>query len=174
MTTLGTQTISHDGTTVLGADNLLVAPGYFYGVPKPRKPDFTRKLARRIEPAGGPGVELETLGDAAGLETQMEIKTIGDYRRAVRNGPYAWPGGYPVFFATSDGASLCWECGAKKARHQVIAAIAGKDFASGWRVNAVDVNWESADLHCDHCTERVPSAYAEPGETEERKRRIRC
>jgi hypothetical protein len=30
-----------------------------------RKPDFTRKLARTIEPTGGPGVELSTLEDAA-------------------------------------------------------------------------------------------------------------
>jgi hypothetical protein len=34
-------------------------------VPKPRKPDFTHKLARTIEPTGGPGVELATLEDAA-------------------------------------------------------------------------------------------------------------
>ena len=34
-------------------------------MPKPLKPDFTRKLARTIEPTGGPGVELETLEDAA-------------------------------------------------------------------------------------------------------------
>jgi hypothetical protein len=32
---------------------------------KPRKPDFSCKLARPIEPTGGPGALLETLGDAA-------------------------------------------------------------------------------------------------------------
>lgn len=34
-------------------------------MPKPREPDFTRKLARPITPAGGPGALLETLEDAA-------------------------------------------------------------------------------------------------------------
>jgi hypothetical protein len=34
-------------------------------VSKSRKPDFTRKLARTIEPTGGPGVELSTLEEAA-------------------------------------------------------------------------------------------------------------
>jgi hypothetical protein len=34
------------------------------------------------------------------------IKSVSDYRKAVRNGPYAWPGGYPLFFVTSDGAAL--------------------------------------------------------------------
>jgi len=34
-------------------------------VPKTRKPDFTRKLARTIEPTGCPGIELATLEDAA-------------------------------------------------------------------------------------------------------------
>jgi hypothetical protein len=32
---------------------------------KTREPDFTRKLARPIEPTGGPGALLETLEDAA-------------------------------------------------------------------------------------------------------------
>ena len=32
---------------------------------KARKPDFTCKLARPIEPTGGPGTLLETLEDAA-------------------------------------------------------------------------------------------------------------
>jgi len=34
-------------------------------VPKPEKHDFSLKLARVIEPKGGPGVELATLEDAA-------------------------------------------------------------------------------------------------------------
>jgi len=36
-----------------------------------RDPDFTRKLARMIEPTGGPGVELATLADAARFMGKM-------------------------------------------------------------------------------------------------------
>jgi hypothetical protein len=39
--------------------------GLRWGMAKTREPDFTRKLARPIEPTGGPGALLETLEDAA-------------------------------------------------------------------------------------------------------------
>jgi hypothetical protein len=29
-------------------------------------------------------------------------------------------------------------------------------------VEALDVNWEDPDLFCDHCGNRIESAYAEP------------
>jgi hypothetical protein len=43
----------------------LAIPAIKSGVPKTRKPDFSHRLARAIEPTGGPGVELATLEDAA-------------------------------------------------------------------------------------------------------------
>jgi hypothetical protein len=51
-------------TAVLGYIWLELA-GLRWGMVKTRKPDFTRKLARPIEPTGGPGALLETLEDAA-------------------------------------------------------------------------------------------------------------
>ena len=39
----------------------------------------------------------------------MTIKTLSDFRAAMRNGPYAWPGGYPLYFITSDGAALSFD-----------------------------------------------------------------
>lgn len=32
----------------------------------------------------------------------MQINSISDFRKAMRNGPYAWPGGYPLFFVMGD------------------------------------------------------------------------
>jgi hypothetical protein len=93
------------------------------------------------------------------------IKSVSDYRKAVRSGAYAWPGGYPLFFVTSDGAALCWNCGAKKERRNVLEAIRDKS-GNGWRIVAVDINWEDGDLCCDNCSERIESAYAEPKEEE--------
>jgi len=33
----------------------------------------------------------------------MKIETISDFRKAMRHGPYAWPGGYPCYFIMGDG-----------------------------------------------------------------------
>jgi hypothetical protein len=94
----------------------------------------------------------------------MNINSISDFRRAVRNGPYAWPGGYPLFFITSDGEALSFEA-VRERRREILEALRDKD-NSGWRVVAVDVNWEDADLHCAHTNKRIESAYAEPETTE--------
>ena len=89
----------------------------------------------------------------------MYINSISDFRTVVRNGPYAWPGGYPCYFVTSDGAVLSFKA-AKQERRNILEAIRDQD-RSGWRVVAVDINWEDPDLFCDHTGERIESAYAE-------------
>lgn len=75
--------------------------------------------------------------------TTLEVK------RALKAGPYAWPGGYPLFFVTQDGAALSFEAMAERFREEA-GAVAG-----------VDVNWEDPHLYCDHTGARIPSAYAE-------------
>lgn len=88
----------------------------------------------------------------------MEIKTISDFRAAVRNGAYAWPGGYPLYFVTADGAALSFKA-AKAERRNILEAIRDNDARSGWRICGVDVNWEDTDLTCDHTNEKIESAY---------------
>lgn len=70
--------------------------------------------------------------------------------------PYAWPGGYPLFAITDDGAALCHHC--CKTERDSIGTTAGSD---GWGVVAIEANWEDPDLYCDHCGARIESAYAE-------------
>ena len=93
----------------------------------------------------------------------MLIKTISDFRRAMRNGPYAWPGVYPLFFITQDGAALSFDAAKQKHRH-ILEAIANNHGGSGWRIVALEINWEEPDLYCDHTGKRIESAYAEDGE----------
>lgn len=88
----------------------------------------------------------------------MNIKTISDFRRAIRNGAYAWPGGYPLFFITADGAALSFEA-AKQERRNILEAIRDNDTRSGWRVEGMDVNWEDTGLHCEHTGKPIESAY---------------
>lgn len=87
------------------------------------------------------------------------INSISDFRAAVRHGPYAWPGGYPVFFLCDDGAALCCKC-VKTERRNILESIA-RQARDGWRVVATDINWEDVDLTCDHCSQPIESAYGE-------------
>lgn len=79
-------------------------------------------------------------------------------KEAIRR-KYAWPGGYPLFLLMSDGAALCCDCGKKEYR-QIVYSIR-HNLQDGWQVNGADVNWEDPELYCDHCGERIESAYAE-------------
>ena len=89
----------------------------------------------------------------------MSINSISDFRRAMRNGPYAWPGGYPCYFIMSDGEALSFKA-ARKERRQLLEALRDGD-DSGWRPIAVEINWEDAALYCTHTNERIPSAYVD-------------
>lgn len=88
------------------------------------------------------------------------LKTYRDFLNALRSGPYAWPGGYPLFFITSDGDSLSFKAARENAL-SIARAIRDND-RGGWRVVAVDVNWEDPDLFCADSGDRIESAYAEP------------
>ncbi len=83
--------------------------------------------------------------------------TVSDFRRDMRNGPYAWPGGYPLYFVMSDGAAMNFAAARENCR-QVLEAIRDQD-SSGWRIMGVQVNWEDTELVCCHCGEPIPSAY---------------
>ena len=68
--------------------------------------------------------------------------------------PYAWPGGYPMFAITSDGAALCKEC--CKNEKSCIGTTTGSD---GWNLIALDINYEDKELYCDHCSTQIEYAY---------------
>lgn len=87
----------------------------------------------------------------------MLINSISDFRKAMRHGPYAWPGGYPCYFITSDGAALSFKA-AKQELRSILEAIRDRS-NSGWRIVAMDINWEDSDLFCDHTGEHIESAY---------------
>jgi hypothetical protein len=86
--------------------------------------------------------------------------TIKDFGAALRNGPYAWPGGYPLYFVTADGGALSFAT-AWEERSNIAEAINKSDNTGGWRVVGMDVNWEDTELYDDHTSERIESAYEE-------------
>jgi hypothetical protein len=85
--------------------------------------------------------------------------TTSDLKTALRNGPHAWPGGYPTYFVTSDGGALSHASVKRNLRSVIDSMKTGTD--DGWRVVACQANWEDPELYCDDSNERIESAYAE-------------
>ena len=84
---------------------------------------------------------------------QLESRRLRDQ---LIESPYTWPGGYPMFAVTHDGVALCQSC--CKSESRSIGSTYGTD---EWAITALAVNWEDPELYCDHCSERIESAYAE-------------
>ena len=89
--------------------------------------------------------------------TYGSIRTVAQLKATLRNGEYAWPGGYPMYFITDDGGALSFDTVRAELR-SVIDSIRNQ-ISDGWRVVACDVNWEDTTLYDDHTGERIPSAY---------------
>ena len=71
---------------------------------------------------------------------------------------FAWPGGYPLYFVTADGEALSFEAAIAE-RRQVIRAIGHDEKRSGWRIVAVETNWEDTNLRCSHTNKLIECAY---------------
>lgn len=88
------------------------------------------------------------------------INTVKELCASLRGGPFTSLGSYPLFWLTSDGGTLHHHC-VKENMGQVGRSTRDK-CRDGWAIAGYDVNWEDPDMFCDHCNERIESAYAEP------------
>ena len=79
-------------------------------------------------------------------------------KQAIRE-KYAFPGGYPLYIVTNDGGSICVECA--RAEYKQIAHDTVKGWKTGWDCAGSDINWEDSELFCDHCGEKIESAYGD-------------
>jgi hypothetical protein len=91
----------------------------------------------------------------------MHIRTVHDFRRAVREGSRTSLGCYPLAFLMADGEALCPSC-AKAERRECLEAIAHGSRQDQWRPVALEVHWEGEPLTCAHCDGAIESAYGEP------------
>lgn len=89
------------------------------------------------------------------------IDNVADFKACIRAGAFAWPGGYPLYFVAADGAAISFD-GARANFREIVSAIQTNDRHGGWRVVALDTNWEDPDLHCEATGARIESAHAEP------------
>lgn len=89
--------------------------------------------------------------------------TVTDFFESIRAGAFTSLGGYPKFWLMDDGDCLCHACA--KSECFAIGRSIRDNAHDGWKVEAVDVNWES-EMWCGNCNETIESAYgtAEKGE----------
>lgn len=90
----------------------------------------------------------------------MHIANTRELAQAFKQGRYTSRGCYPLYFVTSDGEALSHD--AVRDNYRAIVQSIRGDHNDGWRVIAVDVNWEDPELFCADTGERIESAYAEP------------
>ena len=107
------------------------------------------------------------------------IENTQQFKSCLRAGAYAWPGGYELYFITSDGAALCYSCALKEFR-SIIQSIGGKS-RDGWWIQflACTDSYDDpvVDLTCDHCNVVIaegwdkdnPNRDQETGELKEEK-----
>lgn len=87
----------------------------------------------------------------------QQIRTPCQFLETLKAGPYAWPGGYPLYFITSDGEPLSFA--AARSNALLIARAIKSNDSGGWRVVACEVNWEDETLSCCHSNQPIESAY---------------
>lgn len=83
--------------------------------------------------------------------------TVSEFRAAYRRGPYAWPGGYPVYAICNDGKLLCWQC-LKAERRLILEACREPEYRTGWELAGFDILWEGLES-CGNCGRTLGSAY---------------
>jgi hypothetical protein len=86
--------------------------------------------------------------------------TTTELKNCIRDGKYAWPGGYPKYFITSDGEALSFDA-VKDNFHDVVFNMKYLPSFHGWNVVACAINWEDDNLTCSHTDEKIESAYGE-------------
>lgn len=82
------------------------------------------------------------------------IKNTLQLRAALREGPFAFPGGYVLSFITSDGALLCFDC--VRDNYRSVSDSVRNGHSDGWRVVSLAINYDGEDDEfCDHCGKQL-------------------
>ena len=68
---------------------------------------------------------------------------------------YAWPGGYEIYYIVADSGVLCHNC----ANENLMRTIDPDD--DQFYIVDSDINYESTDVHCEHCYRQIQPAYGD-------------
>lgn len=86
--------------------------------------------------------------------TFRDITNVMQLKATMRNGPYTWPGVYPLALYTADGGTLCFDCVKQEFKQTVWSLRNNCD--DGWLVVACDIeHGDEEGVLCDHCNEAI-------------------
>ncbi len=86
------------------------------------------------------------------------IDTLAQVKATLRAGPYAWPGGYQMYFITQDGAALSFE--AVRSEFRQIVQDYAWNHDTGWMMAGCEINYEDEELYCGHTGKQIEAAYS--------------
>lgn len=95
--------------------------------------------------------------------TFAEIENASQLKATLRNGGFAWPGGYPLFFTMADCEPMAFQAVQDELR-RVLEGM--RDGERDWTPVSCDINWDSG-LVCAHTGKAIESAYGADDETDE-------
>jgi len=85
--------------------------------------------------------------------------TVDEFDTALKDGPYAWPGGYQKYFVMANGDAISYKAAEDNADKIREAIKTGDRHDTDWRPLCVDINYEDTDLRCIETDEPIPAAY---------------
>lgn len=78
-----------------------------------------------------------------------KISTVSELKSTLRAGKYTFPGGYAVYFITSDGAVLSHD--SVRSEFRIVADSIRSKANDGWRVIGIGCTCEDDEIpSCDH------------------------
>lgn len=86
--------------------------------------------------------------------------SIASLKSQLRDGPYAWPGGYPKYFVMGDGEAMSFSA-VRDNFKEICRAMLCQWGNRDCQVIECEINWEDDALYCAHTGERIESAYSE-------------
>ena len=84
---------------------------------------------------------------------------LSEVKKLLREGEYAWPGGYPRYFILADGAPASFAGVRKYWKHICHAHICADGQEPEWEIAACEINWEGDAGFCELTNDLIPSAY---------------
>ena len=106
---------------------------------------------KTVESIGGALVRCDTFETVRDnyARHHRTIETVADFKSTLRAGAYAWPGGYALYFITSDGAALSFDAARREFRN-IIDSIRSRA-NDGWRVvGCASTAEDDEPVYCDH------------------------
>lgn len=127
---------------------------------------FARQFANFAQ-GDNPRFDRKKFLKAAGVSSvtreapPQRIKTISDVYLWLEHGPYAWPGGYPMYFIAEDGSTFNFST-VEENIESVQEAF--RDNWSDWKIIAAEINYEDPDLFDTETGDRIECAYCDDDE----------